>query len=228
MNISIKILSVLLGLSALINWWAAYTTRRRVYIITKPLVMILWIILFIGFNGYQGDGVWFLLALLFSLAGDILLLFSLRWFIMGLYTFFFAQVAYIIGFNQVLPSWQLALAGIIIVAVIVSVVGLVLRKYVTRKPEIKKMVLPILSYAAVLSMMALSAVMSLFKPEWSQPAAWMAAIGGTLFLCSDLMLAYDRFIHRFKHAQALVIVTYHLAQFGLTLGYLSMAGLLKF
>lgn len=211
-------------ISTLLNWWTAYTNKRRTYAVTKVLVMLVWITLFFLFDGAQGSGVWFLLALIFSLVGDILLLFSMRIFLMGLYAFLVSHIFFIIGFNQIPPSIPQSLIGFGMVLLLVAVIAVPIWKGVSRKPELKKFSLPIIIYAFVLSSMAVSAGLSLFKPQWNSGAAWLAAFGGVLFLASDAMLAYNRFIKRFRLAPLLVIVTYHLAQFCLILSYLWMAG----
>jgi len=78
----------------------------------------------------------------------------------------------------------------------------------------------IVLYALMLSAMAASAVLNLFKPAWSTLAALLTAMGGILFLSSDLMLAYDRFVHQFRSSHMLVMITYHLAQVLLIVGVL--------
>ncbi len=43
-------------------------------------------------------------------------------------------------------------------------------------------------------------------------AAIATAAGGILFLASDSLIAWERFVHRVPHGPLAVIVTYHLAQ----------------
>ena len=43
-------------------------------------------------------------------------------------------------------------------------------------------------------------------------AAIATAIGGVLFLASDSLIAWERFVRRLPHGPLAVIVTYHLAQ----------------
>jgi uncharacterized membrane protein YhhN len=68
--------------------------------------------------------------------------------------------------------------------------------------------------------MAASAVLNLFKPAWHSTAASLTALGGILFLSSDLMLAHNRFVRQFRSSHILVMMTYHLAQLLLVLGVL--------
>ena len=44
------------------------------------------------------------------------------------------------------------------------------------------------------------------------------AIGAVSFLCSDTLIARDRFVAHIPHGKVLIIVTYHLAQFLILIG----------
>ena len=215
MNLLGTSLAVVAVILAIINWWSALVNKRRTFVISKPGVMLVLLGLFIVMGGYQGKPYWFLLGLTFSLAGDVLLLFPAGWFLQGLVAFFLAQVAYSIGFNQVLPPLLPALAGMLIFAGLFGLIYAALQQEINKKPDLKKMRIPILGYAIMLETMTVSASLSLFKPEWPAIAAAFAVLGGMLFLCSDMMLAYDRFVKRFKHAHILIMMTYHLAQFSI-------------
>lgn len=183
--------------------------------------MILLLSIFIILSKGDLQLIWFYLALVFSLAGDILLLYPTRAFILGLVAFLFAQVAYIVGFNAILPPLVPAFLAALVVALLVLMVFLVFQAEIRKKPDLNRMRPAILVYALMLSTMALSAVLNLFKPEWSPTAATLTAIGGILFLSSDLMLAYNRFVRQFRSSHILVMMTYHLAQLLLVLGVLT-------
>jgi uncharacterized membrane protein YhhN len=66
--------------------------------------------------------------------------------------------------------------------------------------------------------MLLSALITLFRPDWLQAPAIAAASGGILFYISDTLLGYDRFERKINHGQSYVHLTYHLGQIGLILG----------
>lgn len=212
------LLIILTGLIMVINWLATLNKTRYIFKITKPLALILLIILFFLFMGFKTELLWFYIALVLSLAGDILLMFPTSAFLLGLLAFLFAQIAYIIGFDQIRPPLLPAIIASIIVILVFFVIFRVLQVEVARRKELRKLRLPILIYSLLLSSMAASAVLNLFKPEWHPTAALFAAIGGMLFLASDLMLAYNRFITHFKAADFLVMCTYHLAQVFLVIG----------
>jgi len=206
--------------SIVLNWLAAIYNWRKVFVITKPLVLILLLTIFLILSKGDLQFFWLYLALVFSLAGDILLLYPMRAFILGLVAFLFAQVAYILGFNAILPPLVPALTAAFVVFLLVGMVYLVFQAEIRKKPDLKRMRPAILLYALMLSAMAASAVLNLFKPAWHSTAASLTALGGIFFLSSDMMLAYDRFMHQFKSSHIFVMMTYHLAQLLLVLGAL--------
>src|SRR5512133_647356 len=92
---------------------------RKLEYIAKPAVLVclfLWLVLS---TGLQGNMFWFGMAVLFSLAGDVLLMFSLsqeNLFIFGLAAFLLAHFAYITGFRdelRIINGWSLLLLIII-------------------------------------------------------------------------------------------------------------------
>lgn len=202
------------------NWIASFQHKRRLYAITKVSALFLLIIFFLLNTTPNSNLIWFLIALIFSLAGDILLLFPTRVFLLGLLSFLLAQVAYIIGFNQTPSPVFPAIIGLLVILGLFLIVFMALEKEVKKKPDLKRMRLSILLYVLMLSTMALSAGLNLFKPVWQLLAAALTTIGGMLFLVSDFSLAYNRFLKLFKRADVLVIVTYHLAQLALVSGVL--------
>ena len=209
---------------SLLNWWSACCGKRRTFVITKPLVMIFLITLFVKLGGVKQEYLWFLFGLLASLAGDILLLYPARWFIHGLVGFFFAQVFYIIGFNIDLPPLLPSLLACCLIVLLLYLIFRILRREITKNSNLQKLRFSILIYATALSTMTASAALSLFKPSWPSLAAVLVTLGGFLFLSSDMMLAYDRFVNRFKFAHPLVMATYHFAQFAIVAGVLLKSG----
>src|SRR5512134_189884 len=99
---------------AALEAYAVSKNLQRWEYLAKPAVMVC---LFLGLYasiGLQGNAFWFGLGILFSLAGDVLLLISLdRMFLFGLLAFLFAHMAYITGFREELmtiTAWSLILA----------------------------------------------------------------------------------------------------------------------
>src|SRR3972149_5532220 len=89
---------------------------RVLEIWAKPAVMIILFVWLYWTTGLKGAAFWFGTGILFSLAGDLLLLRLDLFFIHGLTAFLLAQAAYVIGFNTPLPAlsfWGLMLAVIV-------------------------------------------------------------------------------------------------------------------
>jgi len=214
-------LLTLAGAAAVVNWIAVERKWRLTIYISKPVVILalmawLWLL-----SGWKGPLLWFGLALVFSLAGDILLLLPASFFLPGLGAFLLGHIAYVVALNRHAPpaNWTslfLLLMGVGLVAWIYPKIRTGLRA----KPGTSRMGPPVLAYSLVLTAMMLSAVLTLFRPEWNRPAAIITALGGILFFISDTLLAFDRFAAPIEHGHLLVMVTYHLAQIALVAGAL--------
>ncbi len=167
---------------------------------------------------WKGAFVLFVVALAFSLAGDIFLLLP-RMFLPGMAAFFLALIAYLLGLNLNTTLLSAITIGIILGAIILEAVFYPrLRAALRRKPENRKLVIPVLVYGIVLSLMTLSSVATLFRDEWVLNNAYIVAAGGILFFVSDNLNAQRRFIRSTRNAQLMVRITYHLAQMALIAG----------
>src|SRR6187397_1935023 len=71
---------------------------HRCEYVAKPAVMICLFIWLYCSTGLRGKAFWFGLGLLFSLAGDVLLLSLEKMFLPGLIAFLFAHISYVIFF----------------------------------------------------------------------------------------------------------------------------------
>ncbi len=209
------LVAALMLMMIIANWWAAFKPNRKVFALTKVGALMLLVFSFLLSVQLSSSLVWFLLALIFSLGGDLLLLFPTRAFHWGLFSFLIAQVMYVIGFNQTQPKLVPFLIAVLFVLALFTITLVTLQKQVKKNSNLKRMRLAILVYVVMLSAMAVSAGLNLFKTDWRILAAISTTIGGVLFLTSDLMLAYDRFVQPIKHGHLLVMMTYHLAQLAL-------------
>ena len=206
---------------AVLDWVAISRNWVVVHAFAKQGVMIALIAWSWFSTDWKGLLVWFGLALVFSLAGDIFLL-SPRLFLPGLVAFLLAHLAYLLGLNL-----NTSLLSVITFGVVLGAVGLTaliyppIRAGLRRKPGSQNLVIPVLVYGFILSLMMLSAVAILFRTEWTNVwTAILMAAGGILFFISDNILARDRFVHPIRNGQLQVMVTYHLAQMALITGAL--------
>jgi uncharacterized membrane protein YhhN len=194
-----------------VDWLAVAKNWKSLEYLAKPAVMILllaWLWTGIPFGKAM---VWFSLGLVFSLAGDILLLLPGSHFLPGLLAFLLAHLAYIAGFNQSppiirLPAVLLALSVLLIAGwIFVRLSGPIRQKH-------RRLVIPVLIYSMVIALMLISALLNLFRPEWLLQAALFTSLGAALFFLSDSMLAWNRFVSPSRQGRLPEITAYHLGQ----------------
>jgi len=206
---------------ALLDWYAALKENRYLLVIAKPLTVIFMMLWSLQVSGWHGAMLYFGLGLLFSLGGDVALLFPARWFLPGLFSFLVAHIMFIIGFSQQIPALSMFSAGI---AIVIGLTGArilkVIRAGIARMPGSKKLLPASVVYGMALAVMLLSAMLTFFNDQWSIAASLCAAIGASFFFISDTTLAYDRFVKKLKNARFWVHVTYHLGLFGIISGAL--------
>jgi len=220
-------LAIALSVVMPLDWVAAGKRWIRLRVVTKPLALILLIVIFSNLGGWIQPGYWFGAGLVFSLAGDVFLLLRKRFFIAGLFSFLFAHILYIIGFSYgalKLNSWGLF--------PLLLVIGLVVLAYprivggIRRRLEHRHLWLPVVLYMVTITIMLFSAMTTWFRDQWTGEAALFASVGALLFTISDTVLATGRFLRPVPYGNFLVMFTYHLGQLGIAIGSLLMLGLL--
>lgn len=145
---------------------------------------------------------WVLAGLVFSLAGDIALLWPGRGFLPGLVSFLVAHLCYLVAFTR-----GIRLAARPLPFVVYAVVAAAVLAWLW--PGIPASLrLPVLAYVVALAAMAAQAAV-----RWHAGLAgpWLAA-GGALFLASDALLAANRFAEPLPMASLWVLATYWTAQ----------------
>lgn len=204
---------------ALIDWLAVWRGWRQVNILFKPATLIFIIAWFVQITQLRGQSVWFGIGLVFALIGDACLLFPNKLFLAGLAAFLVTQLTYAFGFNPNLPPLNIYT---VLVALILATVAIALYRLINlglaRKSPNAGLQRGVQVYSIAIYLMAISAVLTIFRPEWSLRLAWYAAIGGMLFFFSDSLLAIERFVRRFPYGRVLVIVLYHTGQILLVAG----------
>jgi len=181
------------------------------YYCFKPLPILLMMIAII-FNAEPSASLssysWLILAgLAMSAIGDVFLMHPKDKFIPGLVAFLIAHLFYSSAFWMLVDGdmvwWLPAVlfsAGIMIVLILL--------------PYLNAMLVPVSIYMLVIIQMAWAA------GEWYLTLPNMMSIaafaGALVFLMSDLTLAFHRFKQPSLAKQIFVMVTYYLAQFGIT------------
>jgi len=218
---------ILLFLVAALDWLAVAKNWKKVEYIAKPAAMLVLLGILTLVNGFSSLLlICFSLGIFFSLAGDVFLMisyarFSNRWFFLGLAAFLLAHVSYIIGLNSPLlnvsPLWSLGLAVILALTA-----ARILRRIIDglRQKGLPRLVRPVKLYGIVITLMLLSALLTLNNTAWNTPAAGLVAIGAILFYFSDVLLAWDRFVNPIKRGRLANIIPYHLGQAALVAGVL--------
>ena len=212
MNATAWMFLVLSAVAAVGDWLAVARRRTSLEYVCKPLTIALLIGVAVSLDAADGAvRGWFVAALALSLLGDVFLMVPRDLFVAGLASFLVAHVAYIAGLWS---DGQTALGfgvGVAVAAVAVVIVGRRVLRAV-RHGEEPGLALPVGLYMAVISLMLASAV----------GTGAVVAIGGAgLFYSSDAMIAWERFVHPRAWHRLAIIVTYHLAQAGLTLSLLT-------
>jgi uncharacterized membrane protein YhhN len=190
---------------------AIYFNNDMLRRISKPLLMPLLMIYFLEQTKIFISGLktWIMLALFFSWVGDILLMFEERkavFFLLGLSSFFIAQVFYIVFFHNIRMKENIRGNALLLLLVVVYY-GILVS---VLSPFLGTMKLPVRIYGVVISFMLMLAMhMMLGK---NKKAGWWMMVGAILFVTSDSLLAFNKFYSPFNYAAIAVMLTYGLAQ----------------
>jgi uncharacterized membrane protein YhhN len=205
---------------AALDWLAVAIHFKPLEYFAKPAVMVLLILWIWSEGGFKGALVWFALGITFSLAGDVFLVLPKEQLIPGLIAFLMAHLLYIAGFNNSLPPLNLASLA---VALLIGFSAVKVYPRIsaglaeTGHEKIQK---PVLAYTVVISLMLLTALLTLVRPdvEWQPLPAILVSAGALCFYLSDTLLAWNRFVRTLAYGRLKVIVLYHLGQIGIVVG----------
>ena len=213
---------------AALDWIAVATNRRRLEYVAKPATMlglILWFATTLPAVPVPA-GTWFLLGMGLFLAGDIFLMLPPVNFIKGLLSFLLGLIAYIVAFNLPRPIFQPL--SLVFIAVI-GAVSLFLLNRISRALRTNKqgeLIGPVIVYAVILGLTFFSTLSTFLRVTWSPQAAVLATIGGGLFVLSDSMFAWNRYVKPIPNGHLITIITYHLSQLFLATSFLIFLNLI--
>jgi uncharacterized membrane protein YhhN len=204
---------VLLGvaaIAAMTDWWSVATDRLGVEFLAKPAVVICLIGVALAIEIDAGGASNFdrgiiIAALGASLVGDVVLMTPDARFEAGLAAFFLAHVLYIVAFVPDFTVGPALAAGILLVALGFGVVPQLLGAV---RQQGRMITVAVASYIVVVTAMGVVAVGT---------AVAVTGIGGVLFVVSDALLGWGRFVGPTPGGRPLVHATYHLGQTGLVL-----------
>lgn len=193
------------GIAAAGDWIAVIARNKALEYACKPATIVLIVGVALALEPRQDVQRWaFLAALVFSLAGDVFLMVGR--FVPGLLSFFVSHVAYIVGLRVGQDEYLPLLLSALVVFVAMAIVGR--RILVAVRENAPELSTPVSAYIAVISVMVACALAS---------GNALAATGAVLFMASDTLIAWHRFVRELGWAPITIIVTYHLAQGGLVL-----------
>ena len=197
------VLLALAVIAAVVDWVAVIDKDKRLEYLCKPLTMVLLIAVALAIEpDSEAARTWFVVALIFSLAGDVFLMLQGRdLFILGLAAFFLAHLAYVFGFVAGGLEPGRVVGGLVVAAAAVGLVGTRIVKAVHEKEP--DLAVPVIAYMGVISAMLVVATGS---------GSGAALLGGVLFYVSDALIGWTRFVTPIAKAPLVIIVTYHIAQ----------------
>ena len=179
-------------IAAGLDWLAAARDLRRLEYVAKPATLA---ILLAWAASRPDASPWLVAALVCSLAGDVFLMLPGDRFAPGLAAFLLAHLAYLVAF----PSpWPARLGWLVVVLLGTSPVAV---RIVRAAPAALRGAVVV--YLTALAAMTASALAT------GDP---LVSAGALLFLASDALLAWDRFVHAWPGAKLIVHATYHVGQ----------------
>jgi uncharacterized membrane protein YhhN len=212
---------LLFWLSVITDLVAIYFSWDEVRYVSKPLIVLSLLAYFIQQSkGVKGFPAVFKAALVFSLIGDVALMFETRdplFFMVGLGSFLLAHVLYIIAFlrirgQRLRDGSKTAVRPFWIIAVLLYLAMLL---YILM-PYLGELKIPVIVYAFVLCSMLLTVVHA-FRSPYAKPGVICVA-GALLFVISDSVLAINKFYYGFTLSGLVIMLTYACAQYFLVTG----------
>ncbi|WP_235296220.1 lysoplasmalogenase [Portibacter marinus] len=178
----------------------------------KPITTSIAIIyaMLLGSSKFQKYRLYVIFGLIFCLVGDTFLL-NPRYFIFGLLSFLIAHLFFIIAF--------LAIQGLNkspLIAAAILIPGLLFYLYIM--PYLETLKYPVLIYVMVILVMCWQGT-ALFDKLRSRRFLYVN-VAVCLFVISDTILAYNKFVTAFHEASLLILLTYWSSIFLLSLSTL--------
>jgi uncharacterized membrane protein YhhN len=176
-----------------------YEGSQLLVFVFKPLTTILLLIMALATGATQSSyGSLVVVAILFSLLGDILLMLPRDRFLQGLLSFLVAHVVLILAFTL---EWSGVTWGLVPV-VAVAALGM----FTALAPHLGRMKIPVTVYIAVIGTMVWVGCERLLGT--GSFSGILAGVGAILFMFSDSVLGLNRFRASFRSADLIVLSSY--------------------
>ncbi len=182
---------------------------------SKPLIVLSLLFYFWSFHIHKKTRTLLTMALLFSLGGDVLLMFTNQYeifFVLGLISFLLAHIFYSILFSRdrnkrINPLW-----------VLIPLLSYGLTLMFIIRNGLGSMKIPVFVYMIVIIAMATFAYLR--KGNVVSQSFLPVFCGALLFMLSDSMIAFDRFFSPIPYSGIWIMSTYGIAQFLIVTGIL--------
>ncbi|SHE60670.1 lysoplasmalogenase [Pedobacter caeni] len=211
--------NLLFTLIFILQIYAEFNEVSSLRYLIKPCIVLSLLIMLYTQTGLKGRFHKRLFTgLVFALAGDVLLMLAWKapsYFMYGLVAFLICHVYYISAFYLDFRSAQeLDKKGARIAIVLCALFSISF--YFFLRPHLGAMKLPVMVYTFVISMMMM---MAAFRNKRVNTISFNLILFGALcFLLSDSILAYNKFVKGFDFAGVLIMATYMVAQYLITMG----------
>ncbi len=200
--------------------YAIISGNRELRYLTKPLICIsLFIFIWITLKKQSKFSNRVLVGLFFSLLGDVFLMLPANgssYFMYGLGSFLTAHLFYISAFYiDTVKKPEIEIKRYVLP--IFLVFGFFcISFYSYLRPNLGALNIPVLIYCFVICIMAIMAALRYGRVNFKS-FVWILT-GAIFFITSDSLLAYNKFVEKWEIGGLLVMVTYMVAQFLITMG----------
>ena len=212
-NVASYIFISLFFLAMIFELVFAFLEKEKYRLIAKPFCLS-FLVLFLLSTFIDQYIVY--IAAFFGLIGDVLLMSKKdKCFLIGAFSFLLGHVLYILYTLIFILNWNIKPYQIIIISIL-FVVEFIVLLFVTNKFKISRFekVGGALYLTTLTSLIPLFLFASLERPNYM----YLALIGSVLFLISDSILSFSRYIKPFKRHDFYIMLTYLLAQLFIGLG----------
>ena len=186
----------------------------QLHFVCKPMILVTLGVYYLS-AAEENRSMIVVLAIVFSLAGDVSLMFDSIdpvYFMVGLICFLVSHVFYIVAYRQHQNHEEAnALQGIqklrAAFPIVLAGTGLVVILY----PSLGDLKFPVIIYALVLVVMVLNALFRLGRTN--NKSFGFVFVGALFFMVSDSILAINKFLHPMEYSGLYVMSTYIAAQY---------------
>jgi len=194
-------------------------TLQNVHYIAKPAIVLSLLFFFMKTSKHLSKSLKHLtiVALVFSLLGDVLLMFvgqTQHFFTAGLVAFLLAHLMYILLFLKHRNKEKGAIGFLVLLLVYAS--GL----FYLLKGGLGEMLIPVIVYMIIILSMATTAFLR--KNKVNSASYSLVFTGALFFMISDSILALNKFYQPIPLSDISIMLTYALAQFLIVLGVLKI------